>query len=100
MGSSRRSFIKRAVGAGASASAFAAASTGSYAQAQPGGVRGFDHVALPMQNVEAMLAFYRRLGFQVKEGAQSCSVDFGTQMINFHRHSLCRTAPVTALTPA
>src|SRR6266849_7895926 len=100
MGSSRRSFIKRAVGAGASASAFASASRGSGVQAQPGGVRGFDHVALPMQNVEAMLAFYRRLGFQVNEGAQACSVHFGTQMINFHRPSLWQNATFTLRAPA
>jgi catechol 2,3-dioxygenase-like lactoylglutathione lyase family enzyme len=95
MVSSRRSFIKRAIGASA-----AAASPGSVAQAQPGSVRGFDHVALPMQNVEAMLAFYKRLGFQVKEGAQSCSVHFGTQMINFHRPSLWQNATFTLRAPA
>ena len=98
MVSSRRSFIKCAFGAGASASALAATST--RADAQAGGVRGFDHVALPMQNVEAMLAFYRRLGFQVNEGAQSCSVHFGTQMINFHRPSLWQNAGFTLRAPA
>jgi catechol 2,3-dioxygenase-like lactoylglutathione lyase family enzyme len=100
MVSSRRSFIRCAIGAGASGSAVAASSTGSGAQAQPGGVRGFDHVALPMQNVEAMLAFYRRIGFQVNEGAQSCSVHFGTQMINFHRPSLWQNATFTLRAPA
>src|SRR6266852_4340284 len=70
------------------------------AQAQPSGVRGFDHVALPMQNLEAMLAFYKRLGFQVKEGAQSCSVHFGSQMINFHRPSLWQNATFTLRAPA
>ena len=100
MVSSRRSFIKCAVGAGASASVLASARTGSGAQAQPGGVRGFDHVALPMQNVEAMLAFYRRLGFQVNEGAQSCSAHFGAQMINFHRPSLWQNATSALRAPA
>jgi catechol 2,3-dioxygenase-like lactoylglutathione lyase family enzyme len=95
MVSSRRSFIKHAIGASA-----AAANPGSGAQAQPGSVRGFDHVALPMQNVEAMLAFYKRLGFQVKESAQSCSVHFGTQMINFHRPSLWQNATFTLRAPA
>ena len=45
--------------------------------AQPDGggkVRGFDHVALPMQNPEAMLTFYRALGFEVREGAVAYSV--------------------------
>src|SRR5713226_2679732 len=100
MVSSRRSFIKCAVGAGASATTFASAGTGSGAQAQPGGLRGFDHVALPMQNVEAMLAFYRRLGFQVNEGAQSCSAHFGAQMINFHRPSLWQNATFALRAPA
>lgn len=50
-----------------------------------GSVRGFDHVALPMQNTDAMLAFYRRLGFDVVENRAACSVYIGQQMINFHR---------------
>jgi catechol 2,3-dioxygenase-like lactoylglutathione lyase family enzyme len=100
MVSSRRSFIKHAIGASTSGPAFAAASRGSGAQGQPSGVRGFDHVALPMQNVEAMLAFYKRLGFQVIEGAQSCSVHFGTQMINFHRPSLWQNTAFTLRAPA
>jgi hypothetical protein len=51
--SSRRRFLTAAVAAG-----------GSPLTAQsPGRIRGFDHVALPMQNTDAMLAFYRGLGF-------------------------------------
>jgi len=74
---SRRRFIGNAIAAGVA--------TGG-AKAQPAGrVRGFDHVALPMQNTEAMLAFYRRLGFDVLEGPTACSVYVGDQMINFHR---------------
>jgi catechol 2,3-dioxygenase-like lactoylglutathione lyase family enzyme len=92
MESSRRTFIKRAIAVGAVA---AAAGRGSEALAQPSGVRSFDHVALPMQNVDAMLTFYRALGFQVTEGAQSCVVHFGTQMINFHRPSLWQNATFT-----
>ena len=98
MVSSRRSFIKRAMGAGASASA--AASTGAGAQAQPGGVRGFDHVALPMQNTDAMIAFYRALGFQTSESANALSVYVGTQMINFHRPSLWQNKSFTLRAPA
>jgi catechol 2,3-dioxygenase-like lactoylglutathione lyase family enzyme len=66
----------------------AAGASGSAASAQSSGVRAFDHVALPMQNVDAMVAFYRALGFQVDEGPQICVAHFGTQMINFHRPSL------------
>jgi catechol 2,3-dioxygenase-like lactoylglutathione lyase family enzyme len=68
--------------------------------AQSSGIRAFDHVALPMQNVVAMIAFYRGLGLQVNEGAQVCSVHFGTQMINFHRPTLWQTATFTLRAPA
>jgi hypothetical protein len=55
---------------------------------QAGRIRGFDHVALPMENTGEMLAFYR--GCDVIESATACSVHFGDNMINFHRpaHSL------------
>ncbi len=97
--SSRRLFIRRAIAASASTSALAVNKI-SGVEAQSPGVRGFDHVALPMQNVDAMLAFYRRLGLQVNEGAQACSVHFGTQMINFHRPSLWQNATFTLRAPA
>ena len=48
-------------------------------------VSGFDHVAVPMQNTEAMVAFYRRLGFQMTDNENAVSVYVGSQMINFHR---------------
>jgi catechol 2,3-dioxygenase-like lactoylglutathione lyase family enzyme len=50
-----------------------------------GTIRGFDHVALPMQNTDAMVAFYRALGVPMTETAGAVSVYFGDQMINFHR---------------
>jgi catechol 2,3-dioxygenase-like lactoylglutathione lyase family enzyme len=79
--SSRRAFVK-------TIATVAAAGTGSVVRAQgSGGVRGFDHVALPMQNSEAMVAFYRSLGFQTSETANAVSVYVGDQMINFHRPS-------------
>ena len=69
--------------------------------AQPAGrVKGFDHVALPMQNADAMLAFYRKLGFDVREGAQVCSVYAGDQMINFHRPALWQGGTFTLRAPA
>jgi catechol 2,3-dioxygenase-like lactoylglutathione lyase family enzyme len=92
MESSRRTFIKRAIGVSASAAAVGGTSD---AQAQGAGVRGFDHVAVPLQNVEAMVAFYRSLGFQVNEGAQVCSVHFGSHMINFHRPALWQSGTFT-----
>jgi catechol 2,3-dioxygenase-like lactoylglutathione lyase family enzyme len=65
-----------------------------------GRVGGFDHVALPMQNTDAMLAFYRRLGFQIRETANAVSVYVGSQMINFHRPSLWQNSTFTLRAPA
>jgi len=87
---SRRAFVGAAAAAGALPVA-----------AQPAGrVAGFDHVALPMQSTEAMLAFYRGLGFDVNEGAQACSVYIGQQMINFHRPALWQRESFTLRAPA
>ena len=69
------------------------------AQRTPG-IRGFDHVALPMQNTDAMLAFYRGLGLQVSENANACSVYIGDQMINFHRPALWQRDTFTLRAPA
>lgn len=99
MNDSRRAFLKRAIAVGTSVSAVQAASS-SVPAAQAPGVRSFDHVALPMQNVAAMLTFYRALGFDVVEGAQACAAHFGTQMINFHRPSLWQNATFTLRAPA
>jgi catechol 2,3-dioxygenase-like lactoylglutathione lyase family enzyme len=78
-----------------------AAAGASGALAQPAGsVRGFDHVALPMQNTDAMLAFYRGLGFQISETANACSVYIGDQMINFHRPALWQSGTFTLRAPA
>ena len=49
------------------------------------GIRGLDHVAVPMRNTAAMMAFYRGLGLDVTETPRACSVHIGSQMINFHR---------------
>jgi catechol 2,3-dioxygenase-like lactoylglutathione lyase family enzyme len=46
---------------------------------------GFDHVALPMQDPEATVAFYRALGLEVRENEYLVQVYIGNQMINFHR---------------
>jgi len=67
---------------------------------QSGGIRGFDHVALPMQNTEAMLAFYRSLGLQVAENPQAVSVYIGNQMINFHRPVAWQRESFTLRAPA
>jgi catechol 2,3-dioxygenase-like lactoylglutathione lyase family enzyme len=48
-------------------------------------INGFDHVSLPMQNDDAMVAFYRALGCDVTELSHVVSVYVGDQKINLHR---------------
>jgi catechol 2,3-dioxygenase-like lactoylglutathione lyase family enzyme len=87
---SRRRFFQAAVVA-----------AGAPAAAQPvARIRGFDHVALPMQNSEAMLAFYRGLGCDVTETAAACSVYFGDNMVNFHRPATWQRESFTLRAPA
>jgi len=88
-GVSRRKFIGGMVAAG-----------GAARLQQSGNIRGFDHVALPMQNTEAMLAFYRSLGLQVAENPQAVSVYIGSQMINFHRPATWQRESFTLRAPA
>jgi len=92
--SSRRRFVKGVVAAGA------AVDGGMAIAQQAGSIKGFDHVALPMQNTEAMLAFYRGLGLQVSENAVACSVYIGSQMINFHRPATWQRETFTLRAPA
>jgi catechol 2,3-dioxygenase-like lactoylglutathione lyase family enzyme len=96
---SRRQFVSEIATTGAVLAEPFAGRTGAEAQ-QTGGIRGFDHVALPMQNTEAMLAFYRSLGLPVVENAQACSVYIGDQMINFHRPALWQRESFTLRAPA
>ena len=96
---SRRKFVKRVVVAG-SAAAAVAHDAPSAAQPAGGRIRGYDHVALPMQNTDAMLAFYRSLGLQVAENPQAVSVYIGTQMINFHRPATWQRETFTLRAPA
>lgn len=92
--STRRTFVKRLVAGSVVAS-------GTAVSAQPTGqVTGFDHVALPMQNTAAMIAFYRSLGFEIRETANAVSVYVGSQMINFHRPALWQNASFTLRAPA
>ena len=58
----RRAFIKRVVAAGALASASASRIDGPLSARQPAGIRSIDHVSIPMENTQAMVAFYRGLG--------------------------------------
>jgi catechol 2,3-dioxygenase-like lactoylglutathione lyase family enzyme len=96
--SSRRKFVRGV--AAASAAVGAAGGVSVLSAQQTGRVRGFDHVALPMQNTDAMLAFYRALGCDVIERANACSVYFGDNMINFHRPVLWQDGTFTNRAPA
>jgi catechol 2,3-dioxygenase-like lactoylglutathione lyase family enzyme len=89
----RRRFIKTAM-------ALAAGTAPAIAQAQPAGaIAGFDHVALPMLNTDAMVAFYRALGVSMNETPNVISMYFGQQMINFHRPTLWQNAAFTLRAP-
>ncbi len=67
---------------------------------RPESIVGFDHVSLPMQNTEAMVAFYRSLGLDVAERPHVVSVYVGDQMINFHRPATWQREGFTLRAPA
>ena len=59
------------------------------------GVVGFDHVAFPTTDILRLLAFYRRLGFDIlgeedlRAGRRlTCSLIVGDQKINIHSESM------------
>ena len=61
-------------------------------------VRGFDHVAIPIERVDEMLAFYAALGFRVEDhGPRYYSVHFGSDKtggqnkINMHGPALWKS---------
>ncbi len=86
--SPRRSFIKHVLATGAAVSAsstFAGRAAAGVRQASE--IGALDHVAIPIQNVEEMVRFYRTLGFDVQEVGQRISIHFGDQKINFHHPS-------------
>lgn len=96
----RRGFLRRSLQAcGAALSALAVLGR-RRAVGQAGMVSGFDHVAVPMRNTDAMLRFYRDLGFHVKEGERICSVHFGDHKINLHRPALWQSEQFTLRAPA
>ena len=93
-GISRRTLIRSVAAAGALAG-------GSRVVAQQAaGIRGFDHVALPMEHTDEMLAFYQGLGLPVTANANACSVYVGNQMINFHRPEHWQDKAFTLRAPA
>jgi catechol 2,3-dioxygenase-like lactoylglutathione lyase family enzyme len=95
----RRRFVEGAAAAAAAAAA-AGVETGAQGQAPANRVGGYDHVALPMLNTDAMVAFYRKLGFDIRESAAAVSVYAGRNMINFHRPTRWQDAAFTLRAPA
>jgi catechol 2,3-dioxygenase-like lactoylglutathione lyase family enzyme len=93
----RRRFVKSAA---AAAVAAAGVETAAQGQAPANRVGGYDHVALPMQNTDAVVAFYRKLGFDIRESAAAVSVYAGRNMINFHRPARWQDAKFTLRAPA
>src|SRR5712691_5187919 len=94
---SRRGFVKGVVTVAAGA---AGSVGGRMAAQQTNRVSGYDHVAIPMLNTDAMVAFYKKLGFQVRESAAAVSVYAGRNMINFHRPTRWQDATFTLRAPA
>jgi catechol 2,3-dioxygenase-like lactoylglutathione lyase family enzyme len=80
----RRAFILRTIAAPA-----AIPLAGAQARAQ-GRVSGYDHVALPVLNVEQMAAFYKSLGFRIEQTETLMAVHFAENKINFHMPALWR----------
>lgn len=65
-----------------------------------GQVRGIDHVSLPMEHEDEMVAFYIALGLDVAEHSHFVSVYAGDQMINLHRRSTWQREGFTLRAPA
>jgi catechol 2,3-dioxygenase-like lactoylglutathione lyase family enzyme len=70
-------------------------------------IAGFDHVALPAAEMEAMIGFYRRLGFGIvgetewRAGTRSLvALHFGEQKINLHAPELWTRPEFTLRGPA
>jgi catechol 2,3-dioxygenase-like lactoylglutathione lyase family enzyme len=64
-------------------------------------VSAFDHVAIPIEDTEAMLAFYRALGFAVDDAHAPLfySIHFGDQKINLHGPRVWRSETFTLRGP-
>ena len=63
-------------------------------------IAGIDHASLPMRDTDAMVAFYRSLGFDAVELGPVVSMYAGSQMINFHRPELWRRDGFSLRAPA
>ena len=97
----RRSFLNRILQWLAALVATLSITGRQVAESKPAGrITGFDHVAVPMLDVERMVRFYRDLGFEVREGARICSVHCGDQKIDFHLPALWQSQEFALRAPA
>jgi catechol 2,3-dioxygenase-like lactoylglutathione lyase family enzyme len=62
-------------------------------------VSGIDHASLPMQDTDAMIAFYRALDFDLVEEPSVVRVYVGSQMVNFHRPATWQRESFTLRAP-
>lgn len=64
-------------------------------------IQGFDHVAIPIGKVEAMIAFYTGLGCKVTDDFDKrlYSVHFGDNKINFHTPEIWQSGKFTLRGP-
>ncbi len=64
-------------------------------------ISAFDHVAVPMERVEEMVAFYTALGCRVDEQSNGAiyAVIFGDNKINFHAPQLWKPGQFTLRGP-
>ncbi len=60
-------------------------------------IKGFDHVAIPMEQVDAMLAFYKGLGFKITDdyGKRVYAVHCGDNKINLHTPEIWQSGRFT-----
>lgn len=65
-------------------------------------IHGFDHVAVPLGDVAAMLPFYESLGFRIVPLGDGIAygAHLGTQKINFHSPALWQRESFTLRGPA
>lgn len=92
---SRRAFLKQALAAGAVMSAPSLTNAAEANSNQSSSIGALDHVAIPMQNSDAMIAFYRALGFVVREATNIVSIHFANQKINLHRPEFWQSGTFT-----
>jgi catechol 2,3-dioxygenase-like lactoylglutathione lyase family enzyme len=64
-------------------------------------ITAFDHVAIPIENIEEMLMFYRKLGFTVNDSTPPFySIHFGDNRINLHGPEAWQAESFTLRGPA